>query len=110
VATLADNNELSMMLDLEPQRVLYPLAPYPVIREFAAMLRMLKLGEQLISSIRLGPLCNLIWLNPGRCLAFIRRRRRRRGNWISWLLTPLGCGLCASRAFGGSGRTRCRSQ
>jgi hypothetical protein len=36
--------------------VLYPLAPYPVIREFAAMLRMLKPGEQLISLIRLGPL------------------------------------------------------
>jgi hypothetical protein len=44
--TLADNNELSMMLDLEPQRVLYPLSPYPVIREFAAMLQMLKPGEQ----------------------------------------------------------------
>jgi hypothetical protein len=33
-------------LDLEPQRVLYLLAPFPVIREFAAMLRMLKPGEQ----------------------------------------------------------------
>jgi hypothetical protein len=44
--TLADNNELSMMLDLEPQRVLYPLASYPVIREFATMLRVLKPGEQ----------------------------------------------------------------
>jgi hypothetical protein len=26
--TIADSNELSMLLDLEPQRVLYPLWPY----------------------------------------------------------------------------------
>ncbi len=44
--SLADNNEFSMLLDLEPQRVLYPLEPYPVIREFAAMLKALKPGEQ----------------------------------------------------------------
>jgi hypothetical protein len=37
---------LAMLLDLEPQRVLYPLEPYPVIREFAAMLKALKPGEQ----------------------------------------------------------------
>lgn len=35
-----------MMLDLEPQRVLYPLESYPVIREFAAMLIALQPGEQ----------------------------------------------------------------
>jgi hypothetical protein len=39
---IADNNEFSMLLDLEPQRV---LEPYPVIREFAAMLKALKPGE-----------------------------------------------------------------
>lgn len=44
--SLADNNEFSMLLDLEPQRVLYPLEPYPVIREFSAMLGALKPGEQ----------------------------------------------------------------
>jgi hypothetical protein len=44
--SLADNNEFSMLLDLEPQRVLYPLEPYPVIREFATMLKGLKPGEQ----------------------------------------------------------------
>jgi len=44
--TIADNGELSMLLDLEPQRVLYPLWPYPVIREFAAMLKALEPGEQ----------------------------------------------------------------
>lgn len=43
--SIADNNEFSMLLDLEPQRVLYPLEPYPVIREFAAMLKELKPGE-----------------------------------------------------------------
>jgi hypothetical protein len=40
------SDEFSMLLNLEPQRVLYPLEPYPVIREFAAMLRALKPGEQ----------------------------------------------------------------
>jgi len=44
--SLKDNNEFSMMLDLEPQRVLYPLESYPVIREFAAMLSALKPGGQ----------------------------------------------------------------
>jgi hypothetical protein len=44
--TLADNNEFTMLLDLEPQRVLYPLERYPVIHEFEAMLRTLKPGEQ----------------------------------------------------------------
>jgi hypothetical protein len=44
--TIADNNELAMLLDLEPQRVLYPLEPYPLIREFAAILKALKPGEQ----------------------------------------------------------------
>ncbi len=44
--SLKDNNEFSMVLDLEPQRVLYPLESYPVIREFAAMLSALKPGEQ----------------------------------------------------------------
>jgi len=44
--TIADNNELSMLLDLEPQRVLYPLWRYPVIREFAAMLKAPEPGEQ----------------------------------------------------------------
>ena len=44
--TITDNNELSMLLDVEPQRVLYPLWPYPVIREFAAMLKALEPGEQ----------------------------------------------------------------
>jgi predicted DNA-binding protein len=43
--SIADNNEFSMLLDLEPQRVLYPLEPYPVIREFAAMLKELQPGE-----------------------------------------------------------------
>ena len=43
---LKDNNEFSMLLDLEPQRVLYPLESYPVIREFAAMLSALKPGGQ----------------------------------------------------------------
>ena len=40
------SNEFSMLLNLEPQRVLYPLEPYPVVREFAAMLKVLKPGEQ----------------------------------------------------------------
>ncbi len=44
--TLKDDNEFSMLLDLEPQRVLYPLESYPVIREFAAMLSALKPAEQ----------------------------------------------------------------
>jgi hypothetical protein len=44
--TIADNNQLSMLLDLELQRVLHPLESYPVIREFAAMLKALKPGEQ----------------------------------------------------------------
>jgi hypothetical protein len=35
-----------MLLDLDPQRVLYPLEPYPVIREFSAMLKALQPGEQ----------------------------------------------------------------
>src|SRR5271155_5787315 len=35
-----------MLLDFRPQRVLYPLGPYPVIREFAAMVSRLKPGEQ----------------------------------------------------------------
>jgi hypothetical protein len=43
--SLAENNEYSMLLDLAPQRVLYPLDPYPVIREFAAMLKALKPGQ-----------------------------------------------------------------
>ncbi len=42
--TIADNNEFSLLLDLEPRRVLYPLEPYPVIREFAAMLKALQPG------------------------------------------------------------------
>ena len=42
---IEDNNEFSMLLELKPQRVLYPLEPYPVIREFAAMLKALKPGE-----------------------------------------------------------------
>ena len=42
--TIADNNEFSLLLDLEPQRVLYPLETYPVICEFAAMLKALKPG------------------------------------------------------------------
>lgn len=44
--TIDANNEFSMLLNLEPQRVLYPLEPYPVIHEFAAMLKALKPGEQ----------------------------------------------------------------
>jgi hypothetical protein len=43
---LDESNEFSMLLDLEPHRVLYPLEPYPVIREFAAMLTGLKPGDQ----------------------------------------------------------------
>jgi len=43
---LDESNEFSMLLDLEPNRVLYPLEPYPVIREFAAMLTGLKPGDQ----------------------------------------------------------------
>lgn len=39
-------NEFSLLLDLAPQRVLYPLEPYPAIREFAAMLNALKPREQ----------------------------------------------------------------
>ncbi|MGA2409130.1 MAG: hypothetical protein ABSG46_01925 [Candidatus Binataceae bacterium] len=46
--SLKDNNEFSMLLDLEPQRVLYPLESYPVIRAFAAMLNALKPGGQRI--------------------------------------------------------------
>jgi hypothetical protein len=42
--SLADNNESSMLLDLAPQHVFYPLDSYPVIREFAAMLRAIKPG------------------------------------------------------------------
>lgn len=38
--------EFSMPLDFGPQRVLYPLGPYPVIREVAAMVNMLQSGEQ----------------------------------------------------------------
>ena len=37
--SLADNNEFSLLLDLEPQRVLYSLEPYPVIREFRHAVR-----------------------------------------------------------------------
>jgi hypothetical protein len=43
---LDETNEFSMLLDVEPHRVLYPLEPYPVIREFTAMLTGLKLGDQ----------------------------------------------------------------
>ncbi len=41
-----ETNEFSMLLDLQPYRVLYPLEPYPVIRDFATMLGALKPGEQ----------------------------------------------------------------
>jgi hypothetical protein len=44
--TIDETNEFSMLLDLGPHRVLYPLESYPVIREFAAMLWALKPGEQ----------------------------------------------------------------
>jgi hypothetical protein len=44
--TIDDANEFSMLLDLERYHVLYPLEPYPVIREFAAMLGALKPSEQ----------------------------------------------------------------
>jgi len=33
-----------MLFDLTAHRVLYPLEPYPVVREFAAMLKALKPG------------------------------------------------------------------
>jgi hypothetical protein len=47
LATMLDPNyEFSMLLDFQPQRVLYPLGPYPVIREFAAMVSRLKPSEQ----------------------------------------------------------------
>jgi hypothetical protein len=42
--SMTENNESSMLLDLAPQHVLYPLDSYPVIREFTAMLRTLKPG------------------------------------------------------------------
>src|ERR1700722_252235 len=42
--SLAENNDSSMLLDLAPQHVLYPLDSYPVIREFSAMLRAVKPG------------------------------------------------------------------
>jgi hypothetical protein len=44
---LEETNEFSMLLVLEPHRVLYPLEPYPVIREFDVMLTALASGEQL---------------------------------------------------------------
>jgi hypothetical protein len=44
--TLDERNEFSMLLDLGPHRVLYPLDSYPVIREFAALLGALKPSEQ----------------------------------------------------------------
>ena len=44
---LEETFEFSMLLVLEPHRVLYPLEPYPVIREFDAMLKALKSGEEL---------------------------------------------------------------
>ncbi len=44
---LEETNEFSMLLVLEPHRVLYPLEPYPVIREFDVMLKALASGEQL---------------------------------------------------------------
>jgi hypothetical protein len=42
--SLTENNESSMLLDLAPHHVFYPLDSYPVIREFAAMLRAVKPG------------------------------------------------------------------
>jgi hypothetical protein len=36
--SLADDNKFSMLLDLEPQRVLYPLEPIRWFCEFGAML------------------------------------------------------------------------
>jgi hypothetical protein len=38
-------NELSLLIDFGPRRILYPLSPYPMISEFAAMLIELKLGN-----------------------------------------------------------------
>jgi hypothetical protein len=43
---LEETNEFSMLLVLEPHRVLYPLEPYPVIREFDVMLKALTSGER----------------------------------------------------------------
>ena len=44
---LEETNVFSMLLVLEPHRVLYPLEPYPVIREFDVMLKALASGEHL---------------------------------------------------------------
>ena len=43
---LQETNEFSMLLVLDPHRVLYPLEPYPVIREFDVMLKALASGEE----------------------------------------------------------------